>query len=438
MGVEAEVITHSFVVQDATVTQQGFGIGLIAAVHNYWPELVRTFNDASELTKAPYSVPVTSPVYLRARSLKSQTPSPPSFKIGKLTGTFSQTVSLTVAAPTAANEQYRITVDGIPVLVTSAPPATADTVASLLAVALNAITDVTATATGAVIALVSDTASVVHAYTGISGNIQLMDTTAAPSVLPSADLTAIRSYDGDWYGLDLVTPGKLAQLDAAAWAESEVVLYLAQTADTDVPAPGSTTDVASTAMASGYHRSSWWYHQPAGEPLTAGLLGVMLPKLPGPATWANKEIAAITKVPYNATTRGTVKAKSANYYTNMKGNGWTLYGWAASGRFLDITVAIDWFTIGVQTRVILLLGSNDVVPYTTAGIELVRTQILAQIQEGIAQGLIDGEQDYAVTAPALGAIDPNLKRQRILPDMRYSYCLSGAIHHVRIEGTVQV
>jgi hypothetical protein len=438
MGVEAEVITHSFVVQDATVTQQGFGIGLIAAVHNYWPELVRTFNDASELTKAPYSVPVTSPVYLRARALKSQTPSPPTFKIGKLTGAFSQTVTLTVAAPTAANEQYRITVDGSPVLVTSSPPALVDTVTALLVAALNVITDITASAAGAVITIVGDTSSVVHAYTAISGNMRLADTTAVPSVLPSADLTAIRSYDGDWYGLDLVTPGKQAQLDAAAWAESEVVLYLAQTGDYEVSSPGSTTDVASTAMASGYNRSSWWYHQPVGEPLAAGLLGVMLPKLPGPATWANKEIATITKVPYDATTRGTVKAKSANYYTNMKGNGWTLYGWAASGRFLDITVAIDWFTIGVQTRVILLLGSNDVVPYTTAGIELVRTQILAQIQEGVAQGLIDGEQDYSVTAPVLGAIDPNLKRQRILPDMKYSYCLSGAIHHVRINGTVQV
>jgi hypothetical protein len=438
MGIESEVITHSFVVQDATVTQQGFGIGLIAAVHNYWPELVRTFNDASELTKAPYNVPVTAPVYLRARALKSQTPSPPSFKIGRLTGTFVQTVQLTVAAPSSANEQYRITVDGIAVLVTSAPPATADTVAALLVVALNAVTDITATAAGAVISVVSDTTSAVHAYTAISGNMQLADMTPAPSVLPSADLTAIRSFDGDWYGLDLVTPGAPAQLDAAAWAESEVVLFLPQTADAGVAAPGSTTDVASVAMGLGYHRSSWWYHQPAGEPLVAGLLGVMLPKLPGPATWANKEIAGVTKVAYDATTRGTVKAKSANYYTNMKGNGWTLYGWAASGRFLDITVAIDWFTIGVQTRVILLLGSNDVVPYTTAGIELVRTQILAQIQEGIAQGLIDGEQDYAVTAPVLGAIDPNLKRQRILPDMRYSYCLSGAIHHVRIEGTVQV
>jgi hypothetical protein len=304
--------------------------------------------------------------------------------------------------------------------------------------ALNAVTDITASSTGAVITIVGDTASIAHSYTAISSNLHFADMTPAPSVSPTADLTAIRSFDGDWYGLDLVTPGAAAQLDAAAWAESEVVIFLPQTADSGVTAPGITTDVASTAMASGYHRSSWWYHSPAGEPLVAGLLGVMLPKLPGPATWANKEVASITKVAYDATTRGTIKTKSANYYTNMKGNGWTLYGWAASGRFLDITVAIDWFTIGVQTRVILLLGSNDVVPYTTAGIELVRTQILAQIQEGIAQGLIDGEQDYAVTAPALGAIDPNLKRQRILPDMKYNYCLSGAIHHVRIEGTVKV
>jgi hypothetical protein len=191
-------------------------------------------------------------------------------------------------------------------------------------------------------------------------------------------------------------------------------------------------------MAAAYSRTAVWYHPAQAEFLAAAVSGAMLPKLPGPATFANKGLAGVTMQAYDANTRQNLHAKHANFYVSIKGLGFTRDGTAASGRYLDVMAAIDWFDVQLEDRIIALLRNNDVVPYTTNGIELVRSQIHGQILDGITLGLIDGSQPFSATAPAIETIDPNLKAGRILPDMRYTYRLAGAIHKVRVVGVVQV
>jgi hypothetical protein len=437
-GSEIEVIEHTVSVADATVTQFGFGIPLIALTHSYWSDRVRVFNDAADMTKAPYNVPTTSQLYLTAKQLKSQSPSPPSFKVGRMTAGFTQTFTLTPTTPSAASEHYKITINGTAVDVVLSPPSSAADVVTALVTAINAIVDVTATGTTAV-SVTSDTANVVIAIGGISSNLALADTTAAatPAGAVGADLAAIRAADGDWYALIMLVPGVSAVAAAAAWAETERCLYLSATAASDVPS-SSTTDIASVLQAANFNRTSIWWHPSPSEHLDASVAGALLPKLPGPITFSNKGLAAVTMSTPDTSQRAALKGKNADCYINIKGLGFTLWGTAASGRFLDVTVAIDWFDVQIEDRIIALLRNNDVVPYTAAGIELVRSQIYAQILEGITRGIIDGQQPFSATAPALATIDPQLKTQRILPDMKYSYVLAGAIHKVRVVGIVQV
>jgi len=438
MGTETEVIEHTVVVADATVTAFGFGIPLVAAVHSYWPELVRSFDNASDMAKAPFNVPTTSSLYATVQKIKSQTPAPPSVKVGKLTGTFTQVFKLTPLAPAAAATHYKITINGTAVDVTGSPPEVQADISLKLITAINAITDVTATAAGADSLLVtSDTSGVSQQFTAVSPNITVQDQTAAPSTLPLADLAAIRQADGDWYALIMLTPGAAAISSAAQWAEAERVLYMADSADSAIPATGS-SDIASTLMNAAYSRTAVWYHPNQADYLAAAVSGAMLPKLPGPATFANKGLAGVTMQAYDSNARQYLHAKHANFYISIKGLGFTRDGQAASGRYLDVMAAIDWFDVQLEDRIIALMRNNDVIPYTTHGIELVRAQIHGQILDGIAAGLIDGTQPYSSTAPAIETIDPNLKAGRILPDMRYTYRLSGAIHKVRVVGTVQV
>ncbi len=438
MGAETEIITHTVTVADATVSRFGFGVPLIAGYHTYWPELVRTFDEADEMTVAPFNMPTTHAIYRNALKLKSQSPSPPSFKVGRLTGAVQHHVELVPTAP-VAGAVYTLKVDGQAVSVTADGTPTLGEITLALTTAIGVLTDVTAVDGSTKVTVNGDTAGLTHSYEELSANLTLTDVTALPTPAPATDLTAIRAYDGDWYALLLASGGEEAIADVAAWTETQRALFIAQTADAGTSDVGVTTDVASDLKTAGYNRTAIFFHEkPVTQCISAAVAGLMLPKLPGPVTFANKGLTGVDKSALSASQRGALKAKKANYYVDIKGLGFTLNGWAASGRYLDVTVAIDWFDVGVEDRILLLLHNNDVVPYTAKGIELARAQILGQIEEGIGLGIIDGEQPYSVTAPKVSEINPVDKAGRVLPNLHYSYVLSGAIQSVRVIGIVKV
>jgi hypothetical protein len=438
MGAETEIITHTVTVADATVSRFGFGIPLIAGHHTYWPELVRTFEQADDMTVAPFNMPTTHAIYIAAQKLKSQNPCPPEFKVGKLTGAITHSVELTPTTP-AAGEVFSLLVDGQAVSVTADSTPTLAEVCTALATAISALVDVTATGASTKVTSNGDTAGLVHSYEALTANLSITEVTALPTPPPATDLAAIRAFDGDWYLLLMTDGGEASINNVAAWVETQRAIYIPVTSDAGAANSGNTTDIASDLKLANYNRTGILYHQrPMTQQAGAAWGGVMLPKLPGPATFANKGLAGVDVSPLSAGQRDALKAKHANYYVSIKDLGFTLHGMAASGRFFDVTAAIDWFDVGIEDRIILLMRNNDVIPYTDKGIEVVRAQVLGQVMEGIALGIIDGEQAFSVTAPKVGDVNPVDKGNRVLPDIRYSYFLSGAIHSVKVVGIVKV
>lgn len=438
MGAEDEVLTHDVEVQDATVTRTGFGIPLIAANHSFFAERVKAFNDADELLASPYNVPTDHVIYESAVRIKAQNPTPPTFKVGKLLGAITFTVELTPSAP-SAGEVYSLTADGEDISATADGTPLLSEVCTALATALSAVADLTADgSSGTKVVVTGDTAGVMHALEDLSSNLSLKDTTAEPGTTLATDLAAINAADSDWYTLHLANGGEASINAAAAWVESAKKLFVAQTSDTLV-ATSDTTDVASDIKTAGYHRTGvLFHHRPVTQQAAAGWEGRMLPKLPGPATWANKSLAGVDKSPLDATQRGQLAAKNCNYYVDVRGIGFTLHGMAGSGRFLDLTAFLDWFDAGIKDRIVLLQANNDVVPYTNKGIELFRAQVLGQIQEGISLQLIDGEQPFAATAPKVSEVSSSDKSARLLPNVGYNFVYSSGIHKVKIKGLVKV
>jgi hypothetical protein len=164
----------------------------------------------------------------------------------------------------------------------------------------------------------------------------------------------------------------------------------------------------------------------------------MLPKAPGSANWANKSLALVDVSALSDDERHHLRAKNCNYYVSVKRIGFTLDGRAAGGRFADITHGLDWFEARLQERIVALLANNDKVPYTDAGIQLVRAQVDAQILAGITATIVDPAQPWSTSAPAVVNVDPADKTARLLRDVRFQFVLQGAINKVMINGTVLV
>jgi len=439
MSAVSEVIETQIDIRDAAVSQQGFGTPLIAAAHAFWPETVRTFSALAELTTAPLNVPTTHPIYLAAKALKAQQPSPTQFKVGKRTSLATQAFKLTPTVA-AAGSKYDFRIDAKPITATAAAAATVADACTAIAAAITAITPplgVTAAATATEVTVTASTPGARHTFGTTYANLAYAEITPDPGI--EDDLNAIWAADAEWYGLVIDSVGAAEILIAASWAEAQdAMLFFATTQDADCLG-SSATDVCTQLMAATLQRTiPLWHHRGAEQYACAAWAGKMLPKAPGSANWANKSLSLVDMSPLDDTARGHLRAKNCNYYVSVKRIGFTLDGRASGGRYADITHGLDWFEARLQERIVAMFANNDKVPYTDAGIQLCRSQVDAQILSGITATIVDPAQEWWTSAPAVATVDPNDKAARLLRDVRFQFVLQGAINKVLIQGTVLV
>jgi hypothetical protein len=114
----------------------------------------------------------------------------------------------------------------------------------------------------------------------------------------------------------------------------------------------------------------------------------------------------------------------------------TLDGKMCSGKFIDITHGIDWLHVRIQERLFRLLVLNKKIPYTLKGIDLVRSEIIAQLKEAVYQGVLAADPEPVVSTPTIEEVDEQTRGDRVLPKIRFSGRLADAIHKIEIQGTV--
>jgi Protein of unknown function (DUF3383) len=168
----------------------------------------------------------------------------------------------------------------------------------------------------------------------------------------------------------------------------------------------------------------------------AAWLGKMLPASPGSTSWAFKELDYVTKS--KLTTDMTTKLKRAdiNRHIFINDKGVTLDGKVSSNEYIDIVHGIDWLHVRIQERIFRLLMINGKIPYTAKGVDLIRSELLSQLNEAVNRGLLAADPEPRVSIPDINGIPLDKKENRILPDVKFSARLAGAIHEIEINGTV--
>ncbi len=264
------------------------------------------------------------------------------------------------------------------------------------------------------------------------------ETTADPGI--SSDLTAIRtSLDGNdnWYAVILDTHGK-AEIEAlASDIEQLRRIYGASTADADVLTT-ATDDVGSELQSSAYDRTfAIWHESPHDFP-EAAWLGVGLPKDPGSLTWKFKTLAGVTDSNLKADEKTNLEGKDVNYYIEVAGNNITINGKMAGGEFIDVTRGIDFIQARLEENIFGALVRVDKVPYTDLGVAIVQNEVTGVMDLGISQGIFTGDPAPTVTAPLVADVDVNDRANRLLPDIKFTAQLAGAVHAVEVDGIVTV
>lgn len=250
-------------------------------------------------------------------------------------------------------------------------------------------------------------------------------------------LNAIMKEDSDFYGVLLINEHGnaadkyIADLKSLVLAvKTKRLLAGADVTEEQFKAISSLDDLAD-------RRLFTMYKTKADDYPAAAWMGRMLPLPPGSASWAFKQLEGVKKDKLNTEIIEKLKKTHINRHIDINDVGVTMDGKVmGKGEYIDIVHGIDWLHVRIQERLFRLLVINEKIPYTLKGVDLVRSEIMAQLKEAVYRGLLAADPEPKVSIPNIEDIDPITRGQRKLPDVRFSGRLAGAIHEIEIRGIV--
>lgn len=258
----------------------------------------------------------------------------------------------------------------------------------------------------------------------------------------ATDLTNINNANSNWYALIATTRDAPTVKAIAAWVETRIKLFGTASSDLaiiNVPAGTDTTSIAAFLNQGGYVRTFVMYHQDANDDYPeAAWFGAVLPLDPGSETWAFKTLNSISASNITTTQQNNALNKKANIYTFVAGVNITQNGTVAQGEYIDVVRGIDWLQARIQESVFSVLVQNPKVPYTDSGIAVIQAQVMQVLQQGVNNNFLTADPAPTCTVPRASSVPAIDKTNRILRNVRFQATLAGAIHAVRISGTISV
>jgi len=450
-----------------TPTAAGFGTPLIAA---YFPtsifaQRVKGYSALTEMIADGFVA--GDPVYIAASNCWSQNPSPPTIKIGRRTGAPQQVLTVTPTDLTVGSV-HAVTVVGFTTAAFASREVATDSV-SYTAVTSDTATDIcdglraafaalnsaagqagdwsdAGTATLTITADNTDASNdgmlygVVYTVDGVPADV--LDGTPDPASSLADDLAAMELYDPDWYGLCIDSNSEAEILLAATFAEANKKQFVCQTQDPEVAtetiAGEASPTIATQLQTLSRERTMVFFHRNNREYIGAAMLGRALPEAAGSITWAYKTLSGVTAQNLTTTEIANIEAKNANSITTLAGVNITRFGTSSEGEYMDVMRGSDWLAARIQERVYALLIQNDKVPYTDGGIQAIRSEILAQLQAGVARDFIAADPEPTCTVPRASEVSAADKASRTLNNVTFRATLAGAVHKVAIEGELNL
>jgi hypothetical protein len=435
MSTLSSIVDVTITAETKNPTQKGFGKPLFMAWHTHYLDLYREYTDLAGLTADLFTT--SEAAYLMARAAFSQNPRPERVRIGRMTTAVAHTSTLTVTSA-VADTIVRVVItypDGTAQTVnyTILPAATTTTVATAVAALINAFAGVGAASVGAVITVTADVAGGVFYYT----ELKLLDfQEITPDANISADIAAISAADDDYYGIAISINSQFNIDEVAAYTEAVRKVFCAQTMDA-VELTGA-RPILDGLDANSYDRTFAIWSGESMDYAACAWMGRMLPTDPGAATWAFKTLAGVTRDVLTPTQESNVETANGNHYQSTAGINITRKGTMSSGEFIDVTIFIDWLVARIQERVFAVLANAPKVPFTDLGVAQIVGEVVAQLKQGITRGGLAADPAPVVTFPLVKDVSPIDRASRFLPDIRFSGNLAGAIHKVKITGTLSV
>jgi hypothetical protein len=272
---------------------------------------------------------------------------------------------------------------------------------------------------------------------GFPRSIQLEDTSAAGTSFAN-ELTAMKAELGESvYGL-LIDGYSQTEINlAAAFAESNHMVFLGQSADDEI-ITSQTDDVASDMKTAGYTRSAVCFSRYMTGDFAAALMGRQLGQTPGSSNWAFQQLTGVSADVLTSAAHTFARGKRALTYTTDRNVAHTWDGFAASGRFFDLTHGVDALKADIETRAYQVFLNAEKIPFNATGVAMLEAPIRAALTaaEGNVGEAGTIEPGWTVTMPSLVGYNAVDKAARHLRTAYFTAVATGAVNKLTVAGTI--
>lgn len=257
----------------------------------------------------------------------------------------------------------------------------------------------------------------------------------------AADLTAIEAENSSWYCLLTNYNSNALVIPADAWVAARKKIYIFDTPNSVCvtgAVGGGGQDTLDNLKTLARPRTMGSFHNSPADMFSAAWVGKCLPLDPGTETWKWKQLTGPAVVDLTSTQRTNLRNKFGNSYESVAGEAITFEGQAFDEDFIDIQRSLDWLEDDMAKRILEALLANIKIPYTNAGVSIIKGKMLATLKEGVDREMLSDDPKPAVTAPRVANVSAADKAARLLPDMKFSATMAGAVHKVNVRGTVSL
>jgi hypothetical protein len=427
MTVLTDIIEINISRETAAVAQTNFNVPLFISAHTKFAERARSY---SSLTAVADDFAPTDSAYIAAQKLFGQVLTPSRIVIGRRL-----VPSSTVSISTTAAGTYTMTINDVPFGFV----ATGSSTAIQIATGLKAAYQVTPVADVTVTDNLDGTltiASTVGYSLEVSTNMSQADSPSTESWVTS--VTSVTTVDNSWYALAIESHVEADVLAVAAQVEGMKKVFgtSSQALDTKTT---STTDTFSKLKALGYQRTFGVYSATADTQFPeCAWIGFQLQEQPGSNTWAYKALSGVTVSVLSDTESTNLHNKNATTYEEVGGLNSTIGAKMFGGEWIDVIIFVDWLEARMKERLWSRMVNSKKIPFTAAGAAIIEAEIRGQLNDGIRVGGLAPSPAPTVSVPDVLTLSTNARAQRIFEGIKFEARLAGAIHFVKIRGTVTV
>lgn len=241
----------------------------------------------------------------------------------------------------------------------------------------------------------------------------------------------------NFYAVMITSRESEDQLKIAEIVETERRIFGISSNDTGILDEKNTTNILHKLKELNYKRTYVVYSSQAENATfpEAAWFGLMLTKKVGESTWAFKELSGFPVDQLSGNKIAAIEAKNGNYFCCLAGRDAMFRGAMVNGESIDVIAGLDWISATLQTGVGNALVSSEKIPFTNQGVAIIHQAILCVLSEAAKRSIIDKES-IKITAPNVLDLSPEERATRNLTGIKFEARLNGAIHQLKIQGTI--